>query len=425
MKFWIHCLIALSLFECLLKADTRSIIFKNVTREVAHDLHLAFAAPVHVDLPGAISVPTGAKAGTVPFEDDDVEGEGTIHNFWGGSVPGKNEDGSGQGSSIRIRFRSEGDTNIVLTNWFWARADRTAIPHAAGAVEHSLPDNGRKKLFAALGGTAAGTGWIQVAIAGITRTFATVPGASPQETLSAFRAFLSGYESEGTPLIYIPERAFGERVVFSGNVLGDPYNELAVEVLSTDTGQVLWVSDFSRFEAADVNKDFKIQAFEITDLTARWWAGDPLVTAADLTRGLWFWGSETEGYLPTSGEEPLQNIPEGDVLKGISITNNSGEPAADLHLLFVYSGGVTVDPNSVSAENCPNSPNVKGNGTNEIDIEWDANCVKSGKPVKLEVQSFPTAEIHSGYWTRLVGNPPNQTRERIADIDPKRDVTYD
>lgn len=390
------------------RADTRHIIFENLTRETAHDLHVEFESLVHVDLPGAISVPANGGSETVPFENDDIDQGGTNHNFYGGSVPGDPE-GKNPGR-IKVRFRSDGDTDIRIKNWYWTRADGTEIPPPAGL--RRAADNGRREVFAALGGPARGTGRIQVSIAGTTRAFATIAGASPDETIAAFRVFLSGFIREDTSLIYVPEKTYGRRLVLEGNAMGDLSRELLVEVLSSDPGQLLHFSDNFRFLAVDENQDFRIDSAELTDSTAKFFANNEIIRGADLTIAGLIWSKGDGGYLTVQGDNPLQFLPEGDVAKTLTVSNKTTQPASDLHIVFTWSAGLEIT--KVEADGC-SEPSVTI-VANEAHILWDSNCVQPGATVRIRYRGMWQPEPVSGFWTRFNEEVPPR-RVRYADID--------
>src|SRR4051794_30362893 len=85
-----------TIFTLELGADTRTITFENLTRESANFLRIQFESRVEVNLSADITAPD-ANPNTVPFERDNLDEDGTKHNFFGGSVPGSpsGEQGSG------------------------------------------------------------------------------------------------------------------------------------------------------------------------------------------------------------------------------------------------------------------------------------------------------------------------------------------
>ncbi|MBI3765574.1 MAG: hypothetical protein HY277_03615, partial [Ignavibacteriales bacterium] len=100
--------------------------------------------------------------------------------------------------------------------------------------------------------------------------------------------------------------------------------------------------------------------------------------------------------------------------KFVTVTNNTGLAAADLHLTFTGTGGsLRVDSVAVVALSCF-YPNVPTNGTpsDSAVIVWPAACVSAGSAVTLiaETDNGPLA-FASGYWTDGGGN-------NIGNINP-------
>lgn len=104
----------------------------------------------------------------------------------------------------------------------------------------------------------------------------------------------------------------------------------------------------------------------------------------------------------------------------IEVENNSGQPAADLHLTFAGTGGsVIVLPGLVVAPGCP-TPAVPSNGqvTNTVVIDWGVACVPPGARVLFVLATpFGPPTYAGGFWTDVNG-------QNIGDIAPSR-VTVD
>ena len=87
----------------------------------------------------------------------------------------------------------------------------------------------------------------------------------------------------------------------------------------------------------------------------------------------------------------------------VVVANNTGQPAADLHLVFRGAGGnLFVDARAVISGNCP-LPDVTSNPpaiTDTVDIDWHTPCVADGQSAALIVQTTQgPLEFVRGWWT--------------------------
>lgn len=101
----------------------------------------------------------------------------------------------------------------------------------------------------------------------------------------------------------------------------------------------------------------------------------------------------------------------------ISVVNNSGRLASDLHVTFTGTGNsVKVEPRSVlvPGAGCP-APAVPSNppvATNEVVIDWGWDCVPNCATVWFAVETpFGPLGFASGHWTGHVGG-------QVQDIAP-------
>ena len=379
-------------------ADVRYITFKNCTEKTADGLHLEFESPVNINVPTDISVPPGARPGTQPFENDDVEMGGTKYNLSGGIVPNE-EAPSGQPrkkGELKIKITSVGDANIILKKWFWT-TNTEPIPFPQGTGQ---TDDGSTKVLASVGGTASGSGRIRVAIGGQQRIFATTQGASPGETLEAFTGFLGEFTSAGTPLIYVASHSPENRLVIAGNILGDPPEELTVEVLARDGGQLLHVAEGLVFQGADSNQDFGIGLNEVTAIAAMWRSGE--ITDVDsVTRAGYLWRMG-EAYVFARGNEgQLQFLPVAELssVEGpFRFTNYIEDVSADdFHAQFTHTGGSLFDPQMT--EGPPGATITIAPDGRQVNIMFPTPVPTGGRIGFTLKSEFSPIEFESGWWT--------------------------
>ncbi len=88
--------------------------------------------------------------------------------------------------------------------------------------------------------------------------------------------------------------------------------------------------------------------------------------------------------------------------KNYRVDNNTGAAAADLHLTFTGTGGVTATVILRQPGNCPAA--VIG-ATNPVVIDWNNACVANGQSVDIQV-STPNGPLafDSGFWTDVNDN---------------------
>jgi hypothetical protein len=85
----------------------------------------------------------------------------------------------------------------------------------------------------------------------------------------------------------------------------------------------------------------------------------------------------------------------------VSVTNNTGAAASDLHVSFSGTGGdIAVTPGSVLAPAACPSPALGIGAPNEVVINWGVVCVPAGSSATFQVQT-PNGPLSflSGFWT--------------------------
>lgn len=162
---------------------------------------------------------------TTPFNSERGRDGGKDHNLYNGTVPG--------GGTATVTITTNGD-DVILDEWWW-----TLGGNARGngdKVGQSKKDDGGAVL-ACYGGPAWGDGQILVSIGAMQNVFLTTPGAPPEITAMEFENFLGQFIGDNN-FDYIQSRLVSPtEVLYTGNLQGDPTQNLMVEVLHPDSGQ--------------------------------------------------------------------------------------------------------------------------------------------------------------------------------------------
>ena len=103
------------------------------------------------------------------------------------------------------------------------------------------------------------------------------------------------------------------------------------------------------------------------------------------------------------------------------ITNNTGQRASDLHIVFRFTGGDLTTAVLVNPPGCP-APAIPSNGpgaTRTMVLDWGVECVAPGDRVTVRVSTIngPLAP-DSGFWTNLANPVP----PGYAPLDPEEDI---
>ncbi len=195
-------------------ADVREITFENKGTDTVDDLHVTFESN-GVEWDRNESHTFDNTRHTSPSPD---------YNFWGTSIP--------PGGSATMTFTRNG--SIKVKEWWWTKGGNNEKD--GKQVGDKKKDNGGS-ILAFSGGPATGNGLIRVSLGNDVMMFNSIPGMPPQQTMQTFATMMMQHYNGGGNI-----RTYGVFIsptsaMMMGNTLGDPLQNLQIEILSMDLSQ--------------------------------------------------------------------------------------------------------------------------------------------------------------------------------------------
>lgn len=198
-------------------SSDREIKFVNKTGETVDDLHIEFT--------NRLTEWDDTKPHT--FNSVRHDAGKNNHNFYGTPIPN-------DGSATMTFKLSSGD--ITINRWWWTKGGN-AIEDGKRIGEIKADNFSNTLSFN--GGPATGNGLVRVSCQGINAMFNYIPGAPPEQTAVMFLNFMhTNFNYGGINRVFLNQTA-PRQICAESNVLGNPGEEIQIEILAMDLSQPL------------------------------------------------------------------------------------------------------------------------------------------------------------------------------------------